>query len=76
MTFTEREHSSSSRQETTDGRKISHTERTTMLEGERTVTHHGDQSLTSDLPTAQDDFKKVFKHFVTVIPQPHNHILT
>ncbi|XP_063332417.1 ankyrin-2 isoform X4 [Pelmatolapia mariae] len=58
VTFTEREHSSSSRQETADGRKISHTERTTVLEGERTVTHHGDQSLTSDLPTAQDDFKK------------------
>nr|XP_012778217.1 ankyrin-2 isoform X2 [Maylandia zebra] len=60
VTFTEREHSSSSRQETADGRKISHTERTTVLEGERTVTHHGDQSLTSDLPTAQDDFKKAF----------------
>uniref|UniRef100_A0A669CDY9 Ankyrin 2a, neuronal n=1 Tax=Oreochromis niloticus TaxID=8128 RepID=A0A669CDY9_ORENI len=63
-------------QETADERKISHTERTTVVEGERTVTHHGDQSLTSDLPTAQDDFKEVFKHFVTIIPQPHNHILT
>ncbi|XP_035762295.1 ankyrin-2-like [Neolamprologus brichardi] len=60
VTFTECEHSSSSRQETADGRKISHTERTTVLEGKRTVTHHGDQSLTSDLPTAQDDFKKAF----------------
>ncbi|XP_025763533.1 ankyrin-2 isoform X1 [Oreochromis niloticus] len=58
VTFTEREHSSSLRQETADERKISHTERTTVVEGERTVTHHGDQSLTSDLPTAQDDFKE------------------
>ncbi|XP_025763536.1 ankyrin-2 isoform X4 [Oreochromis niloticus] len=60
VTFTEREHSSSLRQETADERKISHTERTTVVEGERTVTHHGDQSLTSDLPTAQDDFKEAF----------------
>ena len=39
--------------------KVSCIERTTVVEGERTMTHHGDPSLASDLPSAQDDFKQV-----------------
>lgn len=39
--------------------KVSRVERTVVLEGERTMTHHGDLSLASDLPSAQDDFKQV-----------------
>ncbi|XP_069553502.1 ankyrin-3-like [Brachyistius frenatus] len=58
VTFAECEGFSSSRQETTDGREVSHTERTTVVEGERTMTHQGDPSLASDLPSAQDDFKQ------------------
>ncbi|XP_076001841.1 uncharacterized protein ank2a [Genypterus blacodes] len=41
-----------------DDREVSRIEKTTVVEGERTVTHHGDQSLASDLPSAQDDFKQ------------------
>ncbi|XP_069024265.1 ankyrin-2 isoform X1 [Embiotoca jacksoni] len=58
VTFAECEGFSSSRQEATDGREVSHTERTTVVEGERTMTHQGDPSLASDLPSAQDDFKQ------------------
>ncbi|KAK0151202.1 Ankyrin-2 [Merluccius polli] len=38
--------------------RVSTTERTAVVEGQRTVVHHGDSSLTSDLPSAQDDFKQ------------------
>lgn len=53
VTFAEREGSSASRQE------ISVTERTTVVKGERTMTHKGDSSLASDLPSAQEDFEQV-----------------
>ncbi|XP_019111936.2 ankyrin-2 isoform X2 [Larimichthys crocea] len=49
---------SASRQETTGSCKVSRVERTTVVEGERTMTHQGDPSLASDLPSAQDDFKQ------------------
>ncbi|KAM7419163.1 hypothetical protein PAMA_016337 [Pampus argenteus] len=58
VTFTECEGFSASRQETTEGCKVSQEERTTVVEGERTMTHQGDPSLASDLPSAQEDFKQ------------------
>ncbi|XP_069385767.1 ankyrin-3 isoform X5 [Paralichthys olivaceus] len=58
VTFVECEGFSASSQEPTEGRKVSLVERTKMVEGERTMTHQGDPSLASDLPTAQDDFKQ------------------
>uniref|UniRef100_A0A8C4IP48 Ankyrin-2 n=1 Tax=Dicentrarchus labrax TaxID=13489 RepID=A0A8C4IP48_DICLA len=59
VTFAECEGLSRSRQETAEGCKVSRVERTTVVEGERTMTHQGDPSLASDLPSAQDDFKQV-----------------
>ncbi|AWP05684.1 UNCoordinated family member (unc-44)-like [Scophthalmus maximus] len=59
VTFAEGEGFSVSRQETAEGSKVSLVERTKVVEGERTMTHQGDPSLASDLPTAQDDFKQV-----------------
>ncbi|XP_071360053.1 ankyrin-2 isoform X4 [Trachinotus anak] len=56
VTFTESEGFSASRQETGEGCKVTRVERTTVVEGERTMTHQGDPSLASDLPSAQDDF--------------------
>ncbi|XP_051801922.1 ankyrin-2 [Acanthochromis polyacanthus] len=58
VTFAENEGLSSSRQETADDCKVSHVERTTVMEGERTMTHRGDPTLASDLPSARDDFKQ------------------
>ncbi|CAB1429658.1 unnamed protein product [Pleuronectes platessa] len=58
VTFAECEGFSASRQESTEGCQVSLGERTKVLEGERTMTHQGDPSLASDLPTAQDDFKQ------------------
>ncbi|XP_035515620.1 ankyrin-2 [Morone saxatilis] len=58
VTFAECEGLSTSRQETAEGCKVSRVERTTVVEGERTMTHQGDPSLASDLPSAQDDFKQ------------------
>ncbi|XP_044045575.1 ankyrin-2-like isoform X5 [Siniperca chuatsi] len=55
VTFAECEGFSASKQE---GCKVSRVERTTVVEGERTMTHQGDPSLSSDLPSAQDDFKQ------------------
>uniref|UniRef100_UPI003AAB69FD uncharacterized protein ank2a n=1 Tax=Centroberyx gerrardi TaxID=166262 RepID=UPI003AAB69FD len=59
VTFSQCEGFSASGQETTGGCKVSRVERTTVVEGERTMTHLGDPSLASDLPSAQDDFKQV-----------------
>ncbi|KAF7666230.1 hypothetical protein LDENG_00114720 [Lucifuga dentata] len=58
VTIAEGEGFSASGQKRAEGCKVSRVEKTTMVEGERTVTHHGDQSLTSDLPSAQDDFQQ------------------
>ncbi|KAM7394208.1 hypothetical protein PAMP_021021 [Pampus punctatissimus] len=58
VTFTECEGLSASRQETVEGCQVSRVERTTVVEGERTMTHQGDPSLASDLPSAQEDFKQ------------------
>uniref|UniRef100_A0AAQ5X8P8 Ankyrin 2a, neuronal n=1 Tax=Amphiprion ocellaris TaxID=80972 RepID=A0AAQ5X8P8_AMPOC len=58
VTFAENEGLSSSRQETADDCKVSHVERTTVVEGVRTMTHRGDPTLASDLPSARDDFKQ------------------
>ncbi|XP_067353420.1 ankyrin-2 isoform X10 [Channa argus] len=58
VTFTEREGLSSLREETAEVFKVSHSERTMMVEGERTVTQQGDPSLAFDLPSAQDDFRE------------------
>ncbi|KAM8771887.1 uncharacterized protein ank2a isoform 3-T3 [Acanthopagrus schlegelii] len=58
VTFAEHEGFSATKQETREGCKVSHVERTTVVEGERTMKHQGDPSLASDLPSAQDDFKQ------------------
>nr|XP_046268982.1 ankyrin-3-like isoform X2 [Scatophagus argus] len=58
VTFAECEGFTASRQETAEGCKVSRVERTTVVEGKRTMTQQGDPSLASDLPTAQDDFKQ------------------
>nr|XP_057901926.1 ankyrin-2-like isoform X4 [Doryrhamphus excisus] len=58
VTFSECEGFSTSQQETSGIRKVSLAERTTVVEGKRTVTHKGDMSLASDLPSAQEDFKQ------------------
>ncbi|XP_065815024.1 ankyrin-2 isoform X5 [Labrus bergylta] len=58
VTFVECEGFSASKQETAEGGKVRCTERTTVVEGERTMTHQGDPSLASDLPSANDDFKQ------------------
>ncbi|XP_039654679.1 ankyrin-2 isoform X5 [Perca fluviatilis] len=58
VTFAECEGFSASSQETAEGCKVSRVERTAVVEGERTMTHWGDPSLASDLPSAQDDFKQ------------------
>ncbi|XP_077426311.1 uncharacterized protein ank2a isoform X2 [Vanacampus margaritifer] len=57
VTFAESEGFSAS-QATAEVRKVSLAERTTVVEGKRTVTHKGDLSLASDLPSAQEDFKQ------------------
>ncbi|XP_035492829.2 ankyrin-2 isoform X3 [Scophthalmus maximus] len=62
VTFAEGEGFSVSRQETAEGSKVSLVERTKVVEGERTMTHQGDPSLASDLPTAQDDFKQALAY--------------
>ncbi|XP_029299388.1 ankyrin-3 [Cottoperca gobio] len=58
VTFAECEGFSASSPETAEGWNVSHVERTTVVEGERKMTHQGDPSLASDLPSAQDDFKQ------------------
>ncbi|KAG7238383.1 hypothetical protein INR49_030890, partial [Caranx melampygus] len=57
VTFTETEGFSASRQGTAEDHKVSCVERT-VVEGQRTMTQQGDPSLSSDLPSAQDDFNQ------------------
>ncbi|XP_056136528.1 ankyrin-2-like [Lampris incognitus] len=57
VTFTGREGFSASG-DADEGCDVSRAERTTVVEGERTMTHHGDLSLASNLPSAQDDFEQ------------------
>ncbi|XP_061130394.1 uncharacterized protein ank2a isoform X1 [Syngnathus typhle] len=57
VTFAESEGFSAS-QATGEVRKVSLAERTTVVEGKRTVTHKGDLSLASDLPSAEEDFNQ------------------
>lgn len=59
MTFTESKGFASSRQEAADELKLSRVERSVVVEGERALTHPGDQSSTSDLPSDRDIFKQV-----------------
>ncbi|XP_061883255.1 ankyrin-2-like isoform X5 [Entelurus aequoreus] len=72
VTFSECEGFSTS-QETSEIRKVSLAERTTVVEGKRTVTHKGDMSLASDLPSAQDDFKQALDYIggLTRADLPH-----
>uniref|UniRef100_A0A6Q2Z3I7 Ankyrin 2a, neuronal n=1 Tax=Esox lucius TaxID=8010 RepID=A0A6Q2Z3I7_ESOLU len=46
-------------EESVQGREVSHAEQNMVVEGERIETLHGDPALTSDLPTARDDFTNV-----------------
>lgn len=57
--FTESKGFASSRQEAADELKISRIERSVVVEGKRVLTHPGDQSSTSDLPSDHDNFKQV-----------------
>ncbi|XP_068506903.1 ankyrin-2 isoform X7 [Syngnathus scovelli] len=57
VTFAESEGFSAS-QATAEVRKVSLAERTTVVEGKRTVAHKGDLSLASDLPSAEEDFNQ------------------
>lgn len=63
VTFTESDGVSPSRQETDEGCNVSRVERITVVEGERTMTHQGDPSLASDLPSAKDDFTQALGYF-------------
>ncbi|XP_055014007.1 ankyrin-2-like isoform X2 [Boleophthalmus pectinirostris] len=56
VTFTECE--GLSKQDQAEGGRVSCVEKTVVLEGERTMTHHGDVTLASDVPSAQDDFRQ------------------
>ncbi|KAM9390986.1 uncharacterized protein ACWYII_034226, partial [Salvelinus alpinus] len=58
VTFSERDSDSVWGEEDSDeGREVSRVERNTVVvEGDWTETQHGDPTLTSDLPTARDDF--------------------
>ncbi|XP_053182481.1 ankyrin-2-like [Scomber japonicus] len=58
VTFAACEGFSASRQEGPEGSKVSQVEEKTVVDGERTMTHQGDPSLASDLPSAQEDFKQ------------------
>ncbi|XP_056890529.1 ankyrin-2-like isoform X2 [Takifugu flavidus] len=62
VTFTESKGFASSRQEAADELKISRVERSVVVEGKRAVTHPGDQSSTSDLPSDCDNFKQALVH--------------
>ncbi|XP_055364942.1 ankyrin-2 isoform X2 [Betta splendens] len=61
VTFTERE-ASASGQEADEGRRVSHVERRVVVEGRRTMTHQGDPSFASDLPSARADFKQALSY--------------
>lgn len=69
VTFTECE--SLSKQD--EAGRASRIEKTVVLEGERTITHHGDVSLASDLLSAQHDFKQALSYvssfYETELPQ-------
>ena len=41
------------------GRKVSRVVKTTVVRGDRLEKQTGDASLAADLPSAQDDFRKV-----------------
>lgn len=45
--------------EPVQGRKVSKVVKTMVVQGERMEKHIGDPSLSSDLPSAKDDFEKV-----------------
>ncbi|XP_061684663.1 ankyrin-2-like isoform X2 [Syngnathoides biaculeatus] len=57
VTFAESEGLSASG-EAAEIRQVSLAERTTVVEGKRTVAHKGDSSLDSDLPSAEEDFQQ------------------
>lgn len=59
MAFAEVEGFLESSQEGTEGCKVNQVEKSTVVKGKRTMTHQGDPSLSTDLPSAQDDFKQV-----------------
>ncbi|XP_055080938.1 ankyrin-3 [Periophthalmus magnuspinnatus] len=56
VTFTEFE--GLSKQDQAEGGRVSCVEKTVVLEGEQTMTQHGDETLASDVPSAQDDFRQ------------------
>lgn len=59
VTFVEGGDFSATKEKTAHSSEVTLVERTTQMEGERTMTLQGDPSLSSDLPSAQDDFEQV-----------------
>ncbi|XP_072318978.1 uncharacterized protein ank2a isoform X4 [Eucyclogobius newberryi] len=47
-----------SKQDQAEGGKVSRVEKTVVMKGERTMAHHGDMTLASDVLSAQDDFRQ------------------
>ncbi|XP_053713030.1 ankyrin-2-like isoform X2 [Synchiropus splendidus] len=58
VTFDGTESRPASKQAAVGGYKVSQTDRTTVVKGERTMTQQGDSALASDLPSAREDFKQ------------------
>ncbi|XP_075886948.1 ankyrin-2 isoform X3 [Nelusetta ayraudi] len=62
VAFAEVEGFLESSQEGTEGCKVNQVEKSTVVKGKRTMTHQGDPSLSTDLPSAQDDFKQALSY--------------
>ncbi|XP_062407275.1 ankyrin-2 [Sardina pilchardus] len=49
-------------EEEDEGEEVSQVVQTSLVQGERMETHHGDPTLASDLPSAQDDFSQAMRY--------------
>uniref|UniRef100_A0A8C2HH26 Ankyrin 2a, neuronal n=1 Tax=Cyprinus carpio TaxID=7962 RepID=A0A8C2HH26_CYPCA len=63
VTFHEEDHMLASKGESAVGQEVKQVVRTTMLHGEQLEKHEGDPFLTTDLPSARDDFTKALSYF-------------
>uniref|UniRef100_A0A8C1RW79 Ankyrin 2a, neuronal n=1 Tax=Cyprinus carpio TaxID=7962 RepID=A0A8C1RW79_CYPCA len=63
VTFHEEDHMLASKGESAVGQEVRQVVRTTMLHGEQLEKHEGDPFLTTDLPSARDDFTKALSYF-------------
>ncbi|XP_031416361.1 ankyrin-2 isoform X2 [Clupea harengus] len=62
VTFCERPGASASGAEQDDSGEVSQVVQTSLVQGERMEMHHGDPTLASDLPSAQDDFSQAMRY--------------